>query len=412
MKDLNLLVIGSYPPFGTIHDKAIVGGGSYTKNTLLSLVRQAKKQNITADITVLAEKLDEKTSYLDEEIKVERVWKKNNLLAFWRLWKSIKSSKTKDILFTFEFSMFGSLLYLLPLPLFLIGIKLRGKRLHVVLHQVITDASSMSGHLNIPQKSLKTTLYTLLFQAFYHMITSVSTRVIVFEEIFKKRLGNKSHIVVIPHGVEKIHLSLSQSEARKKLGLPLNKKIVLCFGFLAWYKGSDWIASLFASVDALSDTVLVIAGGPNNNHLSKPFYQKYIADVEAKRSDNIHITGFVDEKNLPLYFKACDLTLFPYRTLMASSGPLSFTFSLSTPFLLSDKLSDLALTWDFADALQKENLFMHDLVFPLQKQAASIIDITLSDTVKLQKLQQLSSRLQEKRLWNTIADHYLEILVS
>ncbi len=413
MKNLNLLVIGSYPPFGTIHDKAIVGGASYTKNTLLSIIKKATKKDITPKITVLAEELDDNTSYVDEDITVKRVWEKNNLLACWQLFKSIKNSSAKDVLLTFEFSMFGSLLYLLPLPFLLIGIKILGKRLHVVLHQVITDASSMSGHLNIAEKGLKASVYSVLFQLFYTLITTISTSVIVFEEVLKKRLGNKDNIVVIPHGVEKNTLSITQAEARKKLDLPLNKKIVLCFGFLAWYKGTDWITSLFATEKNLSDTFLIIAGGPNSNHMTKPFYKKYIADIEnSYNNKNTIITGFIDEKDLPLYFIACDLALFPYRSLMASSGPLSFAFTFHTPFLLSEPLVDLAITQDFSDVLTQEGINLDDLLFSLDHKAASTIKNTLSDTKKIQTLEKFSSQIAYKRSWETIGDHYLTALLS
>ncbi len=408
-----LVVIASYPPLGTTHDQAIVGGASYTKNTLVSMLKAAKESHQNLTITVLAEELpNSKGTYTDDGISVQRIWKKGSLTSYISLFQALKQTQAKDVLLTFEFSMFGGIFSLLPLPLFLLALKLSGKRLSTVLHQVITSAGSMSGHLNLDATGPKTSLYSLLFVFFYRILVGFSDTVIVFEEEFKNRLSRygNSKIVVIPHGVESPP-TINKQTARTKLGLPKNQKIVLCFGFLAWYKGTDWIVELFAQKkEELKDISLIIAGGPNNNHMGKPFYQKYVDDLEKKTKEaGILLTGFVREEDLPLYFAASDLTLLPYRTLMAASGPLSFAFSAGTPFLLSKALLPYTQTKDFTESLKEAKISPEEISFPLTEEAAEIIHQTLK-LQSLDKLKTLTTLLREKRSWDKIGQAYVQIL--
>lgn len=413
MKKHDLLVIASYPPQGTTHDKAIVGGASYSKNTLVHLLKAVGADNLS--ITVLAEALPGVTSeYMDEDIKVKRIWKKGSLTSFTSLLKAVLGSPTKDVLLTFEFSMFGGMLSLLPLPLFLLLLKLFGKRLSIVIHQVIPSAASMSGHLNLKAESRKTSLYSILFSLFYRSLFVVSDQLIVFEDEFKRRLqkyGSSQKITVIPHGVESFKTSLTQDAARIKLDLPLNKKIVLCFGFLAWYKGTDWCINLFAEhKEELKDSLLIIAGGPNQNHMGKPFYQDYIQKLETKAdAAGIRITGFVAENELPLYFTAADLILLPYRSLMAASGPLSLAFSFEKPFLISSELAPYMDTADFKSSLTELKIDYRDVTFPLTKEAAGQITKACSKPLSDQ-LQKLALCMQEKRSWESIGKDYAKAL--
>jgi len=60
--------------------------------------------------------------------------------------------------------------------------------------------------------------------------------------------------------------------------------------------------------------------------------------------------GFLDEKDLPVYFGAADLVVLPYRTFMSSSGPLSLAQAMGKPFILSEEAARVLKTQDFKES--------------------------------------------------------------
>jgi len=86
----------------------------------------------------------------------------------------------------------------------------------------------------------------------------------------------------------------------------------------------------------------------------------------SRNKSKIRITGFLNEKEIPLYYKACDLVLFPYRVFMSSSGPLSLVFSAGKPFLISRDLEGIFDNEDIKDILVKKGLGKRDFIFSMK----------------------------------------------
>lgn len=403
-----LVVITSFPPKGIVHDKSVVGIASYAKNTLLNL----KKYKKELEITVLAEILNQKESYEDENILVKRAWKRGTFRLFPHLFGEILALKdTKSILIEFEVAMFGDFLYLLPFPIFLLLLKLMGKKITIVSHQVILDISELSGHLNLNNK-FKAYLLNFCIHSFYRIILLFSSRVIVFDKILKDNLskfGNPNKIKIISHGVEEFKNHITRDDARKKLNFLENDFILLYFGYIAWYKGADLLVNAYGELKTDSKIKLIIAGGPNPNHANKVYYQNYIHKIENEcQQKGILLTGFVKEENIPLYFLASDVVVFPYRTLMSASGPLSIAFSFQKPFLVSKELSLMFETEDLKMALDELEIDKTDLIF--SEDFKDKIKKIQTDSVFRQKIEQLSQIMAEKRNWNEISKIYYETL--
>ncbi len=401
----SILVVSSFPPKGQTHNKKIVGVASYTKNLLFSLSGQK---------IVLAEKLPGETNYTEGEIEVRRIWKRNSFLTFFQLFKEIHKFKEKTVLFEFEHAMFGGVLHLIPLPFFLFAAeKILGKKIFFVFHQVIGDIDSLSGHLNLKKNSLKTNILNLMISIFYKMVLLTVNKVIVFEEELKQRLGNFQKIEVIPHGVERFDGKLTKRETRKKLGIPNKKFVLLCFGFLAWYKGSDLIIDKFANLPKKikKDFLLILAGGPNPNHTDKSFYNKYINKVKEKAQKNaVLVTDFVPEEQIPLYFEASDFILFPYRTFISASGPMSLALSFEKPFLISPALKAMTKTKDFAWAMRQSGISQKDLIFYLDSKGLERMLKALKTRNFRQNLVKFIKVLKNERYFEKIAVNYERIL--
>lgn len=412
-----LLVIASYPPKGTTHHRKIVGVASYSKNTISSL-----PENVS--ITVLAEDLkDNNNLYKDSKnVVVKRVWKRGKLSSYIKLFKEVlKHKDTTNILFEFELSMFGGMFSLLPLPLFLVALKLTGKKVTFVFHQVILDIKEIHGHLNISENSFYTGFLNLLLYLFYALVSKSPDKIIVFEEVLKKRLSRfvkEQKIIVIPHGVEEFKNTPTKTVAREKLNIRNGDFVILCFGFIAWYKGTDWIVKAFSTIVKTNKSnqklTLIIAGGPNPNHLDKKYYRDYVSKIEKEcKKNNVILTGFVPEKKIPLYFQASDLVVAPYRTLMSASGPLSLAISFKKPFLVAKNLSEIFDTKDIKEIMENAKIEKEDLVFDLNGQLVEKIKVLAKNRRLEKKLTTLPSILKKERNWHNIGrDYYEKIFIT
>ena len=420
-EEKNLLVITSYPPKSEVHGKGVVGIASYAKNTLTSLFKQDKNLKIS----VLAEKLkrDGLHEYNDDGISVARVWKRGSFLTFPILLKETlkRKNNSQKILIEFELSMFGGIFTLLPFPFFLFILKILGKKTHIVLHQVVMNMDEIGPHLNIAQKSLKASLYSYGMRFFYKLLILLSHEIIVFEEKLKddlQKIGKNSKIAVIPHGVEVNQSTLSQSKARKELNIPESSFVIVVFGFLAWYKGSDFIvqtiADLKKSESKLKNIHLIMAGGPNPNHMSKDFYVEYIQSIEKTAKENgITITGFVEETKINQYYQASDLIVLPYRIFMSSSGPLSLAFTYNKPVIFSESIRPYFKSVDINDALNQLRITEDDLIFKLTPESlSSLLKSVTEHKEVLDKLTHFSTLIGKKRSWNMITKLYYEKLFN
>ncbi len=415
----NILVIASYPPQGTTDHKKVVGGASYTKRTLLGLYESAKMQRKKISLTVLAEQFNGKETYTDRSITVKRIWKRNSLFSYISLLRNILSdTKTNHIVIGFELSMFGEKLSLLPFLPFLFLLRLFGKRVSIIFHQVILDFSELHGHMNLEKDSFKTKALGFALRQFYRGAGFLASDSIVFEEALKKRLlslGNTKPITVIPLPIEEHVVNVQKEDARKKLHLPQDKFIMLSFGFLAWYKGTDWLVAEIkkATHNQKKDILLVLAGGPNPNHETKAFYQKYVQEITSTcKSEGILLTGFVSEKQMPLYFQASDLVLFPYRAFMSSSAPLTLAYTFEKPFLLAEPLRDMLSMQDIEDALVANNLTKETLLFSHKDTFVKTIKSLQKDTNRLKNMHILSRTIKQKRTWNLIGKKYFDTLTA
>lgn len=403
---MEILVISSFPPRGSIHHKKLVGVASYAKNTLTSL----KKLAPDLGITVLAEELPSDSE--DSSFTVKRVWKRGSILSYLNLFQAISAhKKARTVLIEFELAMFGGTVSLLLFPLFLLALKLQGKKIVTVLHQVMVNINEMHGHVGLPKDSILSYLINFCIRVFYSFVLSISNTVIVFDTYLKdtlSRFGDKDKIVVIPHGVESFPTIPSKEDARKKLNIPQNTYVLLYFGYIAWYKGTDLLVGPSLKLKVQSSKLqIIIAGGPNPNHVDKPFYKKYVESIEqAAKKTGIQITGFVDEKDIPYYFSASDAVVLPYRTYMSSSGPLSLAFSFHKPFIVSENLKDIFKTPDLKAVIEKNNA--SDDLFVYNNLEEKMPELKKSQ----EKMENVAKDIALKRSWENIAPLYYEVLTG
>lgn len=101
--------------------------------------------------------------------------------------------------------------------------------------------------------------------------------------------------------IEDFDITVSKSDARKKLNLPEDKKIIVYTGHLYTWKGVDTLAS--AAQELNDDYLVVFVGGT-------PEDIKRLRDAH-KGVNNILIVGWRPYAEIPLWQKAADVLLLP-----------------------------------------------------------------------------------------------------
>ena len=152
------------------------------------------------------------------------------------------------------------------------------------------------------------------------------------ESPFLRRYLDK--IVVIPNGIniEEVTTPVTKERSRVILGLPQDSEIILFFGSLVEYKGPDILLKAFKLVKNVFPTAkLIFAGrGHMDNQLKETAKQ-------MKISDDVIFTGFVEDDEKPLYYKAADIFCLPSTTLAESFGIVNLeAMAAGLPIVSSD----------------------------------------------------------------------------
>lgn len=413
----NLLVVTNYPPKGGgVHAAKTGGVAGFAKNTLVPLAKRYDRDD--RKIIVLADTIGTPRTYEEDSMLIVRCWRRNHLNLYLQILKQVMQfNNVRDILIEFEFASFGDFWVTAVFPLLLAALKLTGKRVTLVLHQVVTNLASLVGHIGLDSDSLGMKLFSVLLPAYYCLLTNLTDGTIVLEETFKQRLRGiapMERVTVIPHGVEAPCHVPRKTIARKILGFLPNEFVILSFGFITWYKGTDLLIKAIKPGMKLGKKPvrLIVAGGPSTTQQHKPHYQSYYQDVVtlAKTKTNVTITGFVADDRLALYFAAADLVAFPYRTVMSSSGPLSLAIAYGKPMVLSPVMTAYMNSSDVAQAIHESGVNLKFMILPLNLQKLPAYLARIGTRGRLTQLSRFSKTLAYKRSFPTIADSYYTIL--
>ena len=427
-KPENILIVSNYPTFDSSGEMGNINGVStYTYNLVSKLKDTVDMED--RKIIILADKVNisnnskknEDIAYEENGVLVVRCWKKDDPFIFNRIVKISKLFSNVDKIFIhFEFNMYGNILTTLLFPRFLYCLREKKKNITVLLHQVVKDLSELSGHLDVDLRSIKMSILNFGIRKFYWMIIGIANKIIVHDNIFKDRLSSiriKNPVFVIPHGMVDNADYCEIVDPRERLGLKKKDFLVLVFGFLTWYKGSDWVAKQFADYYKKTgdeSIKLVLAGGESANLKYREFYKKYYSKLlrSIEGCKNIIHTGFVPDDLIRDYYCAADVVVFPYRTHMSASGPFSLCLSFDRPFLMSDNLSSCLDTSDIKEVIRSLDIKKDDLVFSL-KRPGDLFD-KISKLVESKRRRDLMSSLSEsiknEREWGKTSRRLMSII--
>lgn len=387
-------MVSIYPPPESKHAK-LGGVASYTKNLVFSLLKNCK-------VTVFANRISHTDDEYHEGAMVYRCWNKGVMYPF-QVFKKLLNSKIDIVHVQHEIYLYGGLGSAIVFPLLLCFIRLLRKSVIVTLHGVIPLSKVDRRFLRenwIKGSPLVMRVGLILL---VKMIAFLSTSIIVHEEKFKEVLRSEYNcparkIYVIHHGIEERNGLVEKDKAKEILGLS-GKNVILFFGYITGYKN---VELLIESANFLKtpDWIIVIAGGSHPRLSGDPNYRRHVLDLHAKASaiskNAIVFRGFISEEEIPLYFSAADLVVFPYEISMHASGPLSLSVSYEKPFLISNSFEGIVALRDaiFRDA---------------PRELAQQIDQFFSDAKFRHRNLKYVKKLKKQRLWNKVAKETREL---
>jgi glycosyltransferase involved in cell wall biosynthesis len=209
---------------------------------------------------------------------------------------------------------------------------MRLRRAVVTMHHVVDPATVDGGFTRLHRVRAPASLARAGLAGVQASIRRLAGTVIVHEPAFRRVVPEA---VVVPHGMEKAHAP-ERPVARAALGLSDERRlVVLCFGFLAPYKGLE--AALAAAAEA-RDAVRLVVAGAEHPRLAEAG-DGYAAGLRERFGAVATFTGHVPDHAVGTMFAAADLALFPYPRPFASSGPLALALAHGTPVLLSPALA-------------------------------------------------------------------------
>jgi D-inositol-3-phosphate glycosyltransferase len=144
-------------------------------------------------------------------------------------------------------------------------------------------------------------------------------------------------ITVIPYGINNAvpFTLLTGEQARQRLGLENDEKVILYFGAIKEYKGLEYLVAAFQRIAAQGNYRLIIAGE------RKKGYEDYWRLIEQKidahpsRDKILQKIEFIPDADTETYFKAADVAVLSYTEIF-QSGILFLALNYGLPVIATD----------------------------------------------------------------------------
>lgn len=208
--------------------------------------------------------------------------------------------------------------------LLILALKLFGLKVIFTIHNVL------------PRHRKLTYLHNILYKYIY----SLCDQLIIHTESGKNQIVNlfkvnRNKITVIPHGSFEFFVperSISKIEAKKKLGFDKNTKTLLFFGAIRANKGLNKLLEAIPDItQKYNNLKCMIVGEPFDDYIN---YKRQIDTTNIKKYIYEKL-GYIDNKEIPLFFFATDIVVLPYLEV-TGSGVLQIAYAFGKPIVASN----------------------------------------------------------------------------
>jgi glycosyltransferase involved in cell wall biosynthesis len=391
MSTPDVCLISPYPPRGERHG-GHSGVASYTANLAHALAGEG------ADVAVVAPRLDgEPARSADGPVAVHRRFAMGGAGALPAAALAAARTGAPSVHLQHETFLYGGPASVAGLAPALAGLRARrGRGTVVTMHHVVDPRSVDAGFVALHRVAAPVKVARAGIGAVRSSIQRLADAVVVLDPGLQRVVGGAR---VVPHGVERgvdaaagEHAAQRVAAFRATHGLDDGRLVVLCFGFLAPYKGLERI--LEAGRLARESVHVVVAGG-EHPRMTGP--GGYAEELRAAHGDHATFTGRIADGDVAACFGAADLAAFLYPRPVSSSGALALALAHRTPILVSRELAGSA---GVPDAL----------VAPggAAALAARLRDLA-DDRVARDALADVAAELLDGRTWPAVARAHLDL---
>ena len=397
-QNIEIAHIVTYPSLGQKHSNFSALAG-YTKNLIDGFEEKDKiKQIVLSNIKEIGQK-----SFEFDGVLVKEIWTRGDLFFWWSIFQYLRKNKQiKVVHLQHEFNMFGGLISIILIPwlLFLINTVLR-RKVVATFHEIFSPKLINKNFMEANNLFLPTWLATIVFYFYFQLtILLFIDKVIVHDDFFKNILKEEYHfknkVVTIAHGVEDLNWTMEKQEAKSKLGLENDKKVLMFFGFLAGYKGVELLIEGYKKLENRGEYKLIIAGGKVKRVANDPRYKAWLEKImDDCKTLEIDTPGFVKNEDIETYFRASDLLILPYLTPQSMSGIMAMAVGFKQPFIASQSF---------------EQRVDDQWLFNLQPEAlASKIEWFFQNQQNAVDMISYLKTMKQERLWVVIASQTQQI---
>ena len=380
----DVCLISPYPPRGERHG-GHSGVASYTANLAHALTGEG------ASVAVVAPRAgDEPERTRDGEVQVLRRFAMGGPSALPAAALAAAATGAPAVHLQHETFLYGGPAAVAGLAPALAALRARRGTV-VTMHHVVDPRDVDADFVRLHRVSAPVPVAKAGLAAVRGSIAKLADTVVVHEPGFA---GVVHGARVVPHGVEPGGDADAARVAgwRARHGLDDGRLVVLCFGFLAPYKGLETV--LEAGRLARDSVHVVIAGG---EHPRMEGPGGYAEELRAAHGEHATFTGRVDDADVAACFATADLAAYPYPRPVSSSGSLALALAHRTPILVSPQLAGSA---GLPGAL----------VAPTDPAAlaARLRDLA-HDAVARRALGDLAQELLDGRAWPAVARTHLDL---
>jgi glycosyltransferase involved in cell wall biosynthesis len=382
--------VAPYPPAGIRHG-GHSGVASYTANLATALAAEGVRVAVVAPF--LPEPTDrgqraEPDDFTDGDVVVRRRFPLGaNALP--RAAAAVAAVGGPLVHLQWEMFLYGGAGALRGLVPSLYGLRQSPSPLVTTMHQVLDPATIDRTTTSLHRVGVPAPLARVGIGTVQRAIAAASDVTVVHEQAFRRVVPGAT---VINHGIERPP-SIDRVAARRRLELdPFGRRlVVLCFGFLAPYKGLELVAD--AAALAGPDVQIVFAGGEH----PRMHGDSYSGELSTRGNGRPRFTGWVPDDDVADWFAAADVALFSYPKPFAASGALALALAHGTPVLLSPAMARCVGA-------------PSTLLAPMQPPAlAGQLDALAANPDRLTELAEWTAVLRAEREWPTVARRHIAV---
>ncbi len=364
-----ILVISKYP-YQNIGE-SFHGVAVYTRDTLETIAKKTKQKFV---VLVEAKYGREMELRANGSVLILPVFDNHQVLVFKQLLTTLKNfNQVKNIQLHSEFYNSGDLLQMSLLLPFLYLLRLQGKIVSFVAHNVVHDFAFLTNHFGKEATDWRFNLLSKVIPWYYRFLSLGVEQFITLDESISERLSsylwqkNKVKNTVIWLKNKKI-THKERVIARRKLALNRDDLVLSVFGFMSRYKGVDVVLRHFLRFKKEfpnSKFKLLLAGGMAPSQKNHAHYQNFYKGLEnlAAKHQDITLTGFIPSNEVKSYMALTDVVLLPYRGILGASASWSTVLSYGKACFFSKALEPYFMARDVKIALLKSRISKEELIF-------------------------------------------------